>query len=203
MIVDVGFAHRFPWGFPSMLFSRDQIARAPPGVLHGLPQTGRKCAWIGAGQGPAGREIHLAFLWNDPQETWWTGKNAVIFQAFQWSWMALNGTILGLCRSEIFHGNIYFMGNMITVFFLLSLTRWQRFHIRWQDQQWLIRSQGKFQNFVETELSQINEAATRDWERVSLWPGLWIWWKIRRSLKGLPIGRYWKILKSWLLNVLM
>lgn len=27
-----------------------------------------------------------------------------------------------------------------------------------QDQQWLIRSQGKFQNFVETELSQINEA---------------------------------------------
>lgn len=27
-----------------------------------------------------------------------------------------------------------------------------------QDQQWLIRSQGKFQNFVEMELSQINEA---------------------------------------------
>ena len=85
------------------------------------------------------------------------------FKAFQRLWMA------PFSVDRIFSGgNIYFMGNMVTAFFPI-LTAWQLWR-RWQDQQWLIRSQGKFQNFVETELSQINEAVTHDWERVPYAP---------------------------------
>ena len=48
--VDVGF----PWALHG-LFQTRSPGRALPGVLHGLPQTWRKRAWIGAGEGPAGR----------------------------------------------------------------------------------------------------------------------------------------------------
>ncbi|CAL1149196.1 unnamed protein product [Cladocopium goreaui] len=82
-------------------------------------------------------------------KTWW----------LEWWWKA--------CLQEFFMGCLRLGGN----------ARGLELGKVLQDQQWLIRSQGKFQNFVEMELSQINEAVTRDWERVPYAPKWLAYWK--------------------------
>ena len=134
--VDVGF----PWALHG-LFQTRSPGRALPGVLHGLPQTWRKRAWIGAGEGPAGRvagwgdgdpwlsckmipenmvvSIYLYLYFNLYIYMYIIDRILLWFKAFQWLWMA------PFSVDRIFSGgNIYFTGNMVTAFFsnLDSLT---------------------------------------------------------------------------------
>ena len=114
--VDVGF----PWALHG-LFQTRSPGRALPGVLHGLPQTWRNRAWIGAGEGPAENMVVSIYLY--------LYFNLYIY-IYVYNWpdfalvqsipMVMNGTILG--RSDIFRGKYLLHGEHGHCFFFQS---WQ------------------------------------------------------------------------------